>query len=507
MATQDEQVQSIKSEETDQVNAGEKHRTLIVGGGYVGLYTALRLQKRISDANHVITVVDPYPYMTYQPFLPEVAAGSIEPRDAVVSHRRHLRGCELINAKVTNISHADRKVTLEAKDGNAYELPYDEIVVAAGANTKTFPIDGLAEHGIGMKTIEEATAVRNNVLERIETASTMTNPEDKKAALTFVVVGGGFAGIETIAELEDMARVAVSRNKYLTIKDIRFVMVEAAGRIMPEVTEDQAEKVVKQLEARGIDVFLNTSLASVTDNNTINLMNMEDKSPGESFKADTLIWTAGVAASPVAKNSDLPTDDRGRITCGADLRVKDADGNVVPHAWAAGDISAVPDLTGGGLPDGTCVPNAQHAVRQAKVLARNIAASYSNGSLQEYKHENMGAVAGLGMYKGVAKMPMGIKLTGFPAWFMHRAYHGAAMPMFERKFRVASGWFWNWAAGRDTTQLINLEDPRQAFVEAATPAPKPAEPKAVEATTETVLPDDAVKVATTQTITTEHHTL
>ncbi|MFT4185937.1 MAG: NAD(P)/FAD-dependent oxidoreductase [Micrococcaceae bacterium] len=460
-------------------NHQSKHRTLIVGGGYVGLYTALRLQKRLSDANHVVTVVDPNPYMTYQPFLPEVSAGSIDPRNIVVSHRRHLRGCELINAKVTKINHKEHKAELEAKDGERYELPYDEIVVAAGANTRTFPIPGLAEHGIGMKTVEEAVAVRNKVLESIEVASTMTDEEEKKAALTFVIVGGGFAGIETVAELEDMARTAVSRNKYLTVNDLRFVLVEAAPRIMPEVTEEQAVKVVEHLKSRGIEVLLNTSLASVEDGNTINLINMADKSPADSFKADTLIWCAGVAAADVAKNSDLPTEPRGRIIVGADLRVRDEDGNVVEGAWAAGDVAAVPDLTGNGLPDDTCVPNAQHAVRQAKVLGKNIAAAHTDGALKEYKHENMGAVAGFGMYKGVAKMPFGIKLSGFPAWFAHRAYHGMAMPMFERKFRVVSGWFWNFVAGRDTSQILNLDNPTKAFEEAANPAPAP-KPKEVE---------------------------
>ncbi|MDJ0354736.1 NAD(P)/FAD-dependent oxidoreductase [Paenarthrobacter sp. PH39-S1] len=449
----------------------DRPRVLIVGGGYVGLYVALRLQKKIASAGGIVTVVDPLPYMTYQPFLPEVAAGTIEARHAVVSHRKHLRQTELIQGSVTSIDHENRTAVVAPADGGEhFELPYFDVVVAAGSITRTFPINGLAENGIGMKTIEEAVAVRNQVLDRIEAASTETDPAKRKRALTFVVVGGGFAGIETITELEDMARTAAKQNPRLNVAELRFVLVEAMGRIMPEVTQPQSEWVIEHLRSRNIEVLLNTSLASAVDNH-MSLINMPDKTVAQEFDADTLIWTAGVQANPMVRSTDFPIDPRGRVQVGADLRVTGEFG-AIKNAWAAGDVAAVPDLTGGGVA-GFCVPNAQHALRQAKRLASNLWASRFDKPLTDYKHKSLGAVAGFGEWKGVANI-MGVGLKGWPAWLAHRGYHGLAMPTFERKWRVISAWFISLFVGRDATALLDLDRPRAAFRAAAGPAPKPA---------------------------------
>ncbi|MHA7306251.1 NAD(P)/FAD-dependent oxidoreductase [Arthrobacter sp. TMN-49] len=446
-------------------------RVLVVGGGYVGLYAALNLQKKIAKSGGIVTLVDPLPYMTYQPFLPEVAGGNIEARHAVVSHRMHLKETELIQGSVTSIDHENRTAVIAPVDGaTPFELPYHDVVIAAGAVTRTFPIKGLAESGIGLKTIEEAVALRNQVLSLIEQASTETDPELRKRHLTFVVVGGGFAGIETIAELEDMARAAVKLNNRVELSELRFVLVEAMGRIMPEVTESQALWVVEHLRSRGVEVLLNTSLDNA-ENNNLKLINLPDKSIAQEFDADTLIWTAGVMANPMVRSTDFPIEPRGRVSVNVNLQITGEFG-VIPNAWAAGDVAAVPDVTG-GLPDGTCVPNAQHALRQAKRLAKNLWASRFNKPLTGYKHKNLGAVAGFGEWKGVAKI-MGIQLKGPLAWLAHRGYHGLAMPTFERKFRVIMDWFVAFFAGRDLAQLEFLDNPRRAFVTAANPAPKPA---------------------------------
>lgn len=445
----------------------KRPRILVVGGGYVGLYVAMNLQKKVKSHGGIVTVVDPNPYMTYQPFLPEVAGGQIEPRHVVVSHRQHLKHSELINGRVLSIDHASKKAVIAPVNGEEYEIEYTDVVMSAGAVTRTFPITGLAEQGIGLKTIEEAIALRNKVAERIESASNMTDPAERKRALTFVVVGGGFAGIETIAELEDMARHLVSLNDRVQQSEVRFVLVEAMGRIMPEVTAEQAEWVVEHLRSRGVEVLLNTSLADATDG-YLQLINMADKSPADAFYSDTLIWCAGVMANPMVRSTDFPIEQRGRIETRTDLRIKDANGEALDGAWAAGDVSAVKDVTG-GLPDGTCVPNAQHAVRQAKLLAKNLyAARYGVGRIKEYKHKNLGAVAGFGKNKGVAKV-VGIKLKGWPAWMAHRGYHGMAMPTFERKFRVLGDWMVAWFFTRDALQLNNLDAPRTAFEETAKP--------------------------------------
>ncbi|MCG2620633.1 FAD-dependent oxidoreductase [Arthrobacter sp. I2-34] len=454
----------------------DRPRTLVVGGGYVGLYVALKLQKKVKSHGGIVTLVDPLPYMTYQPFLPEVAAGSIESRHAVVSHRMHLKQTEVITGSVTALDHEARTATIESADGVSFELPYQDVVVAAGAVTRTFPIPGLAENGIGLKTIEEALELRNTVLGRIEAGSVLPEGSPERArALTFVGVGGGFAGIEAMTEIEDMARKAVEHNPRLKRSDLRFVLVEAMGRIMPEVTEEQAVWVVEHMRSRGIEVLLNTSLASAVDGK-MDLINMPDKSPAQSFEADTLLWTAGVQANPVVRHFGFNLDPRGRVTANAELRIIDAEGRPVEGAWTAGDVAAVPDLTGGGV-GGYCVPNAQHAVRQAKHLAKNILAErWGVGQVTEYKHQNLGAVAGFGLNKGVAKV-MGIKLKGPLAWLAHRGYHGFAMPTWERKIRVMADWALNGVLGRDTTEISDIETPYRAFRTAATPAPKPAEGK------------------------------
>ena len=457
----------------------DRPRILVVGGGYVGLYVALKLQKKVREHGGIVTLVDPLPYMTYQPFLPEVAAGSIESRHAVVSHRMHLKQTEVITGRVTSIDHANKTATVDSEDGVTFELPYRDVVIAAGAVTRTFPIPGLAEQGIGLKTIEEALELRNTVLERIEAGSILPDGPEKKRALTFVGVGGGFAGIEAMTEIEDMARHAAEQNPRLKRSDLRFVLVEAMGRIMPEVTEHQAEWVVEHMRSRGIEVLLNTSLASAVDGK-LELINMPDKTPAQSFEADTLLWTAGVQANPVVRNYGFALDERGRVKANAELRVIDDNGQPVEGAWTAGDVAAVPDLTGGGV-GGFCVPNAQHAVRQAKHLAKNIYAErWGVGQVTEYKHENLGAVAGFGINKGVAKV-MGIKLKGTLAWLAHRGYHGFAMPTWERKVRVIADWLLNAVLGRDTTEISDLETPYRAFRTAATPAKKPAVAKVEDA--------------------------
>lgn len=454
------------------VELSERPRILVVGGGYVGLYVALGLQKKVKVHGGIVTLVDPNPYMTYQPFLPEVAGGQIEARHAVVSHRRHLKDTELINGKVINVDHARRVATVQPAEGESFEIPYRDVVMAAGAVTRTFPIPGLAEVGIGLKTIEEASALRDSVLERVEAGSLMTDAAARARALTFVVVGGGFAGIETIAELEDMVREAVKQNDRVKQSEIRFVMVEAMGRIMPEVTEEQALWVVEHLRSRGVEVLLNTSLADATDGK-LKLINMPDKNPADEFETDTLVWTAGVQANPMVRNSDFPIEERGRIRTGADLRITGDDGPI-EGAWAAGDNAAVPDLTGNGV-GGMCVPNAQHAIRQSKRLVKNLYATrYGVGTVEDYKHESLGAVAGFGSWKGVANikgLPVigTIGLKGPLAWLAHRGYHGMAMPTVERKLRVAGDWFGSLFLQRDISQLENMDDPRSAFVEAASP--------------------------------------
>ncbi|MGL4340185.1 MAG: NAD(P)/FAD-dependent oxidoreductase [Rhodoglobus sp.] len=437
-------------------------KILIVGGGYAGFYTARKLEKWLGRDEAEVTMVDPLPYMTYQPFLPEVAAGSIEPRHAVVSHRRHLRRTRIITAKVTKIDHATTTATITPKAGEPFSLDYDIVVVTAGSVSRTFPIPGVADEAIGMKNIEEAMAVRDRLLSNFDKAATLPAGPERDRLLTFVVVGGGFAGIETFAEMRSLASSLLPLYPSLSFDDIQFHLIEAMGRIMPEVSLKTSLWVIKSLAQRGAIIHLDTQLTSAVGGRV-------ELSTGESFESDTIVWTAGVMANPVLRNTDLPVEERGRLRVQADFRVINDDG-VVEGAWGAGDVSAVPDLTGGGVA-GFCVPNAQHAVRQGKLMAKNIVAVLRGESPAEYFHKNAGAVAGLGLYNGVFQSGK-LAVKGLPAWFMHRGYHGLAIPMWERKIRVFGNWFFNWLLGRDTVELGTRAEPRAVFAEFAS-RPKP----------------------------------
>ncbi|HEX3679974.1 MAG TPA: FAD-dependent oxidoreductase [Galbitalea sp.] len=441
-------------------------KILIVGGGYAGFYTAFKLEQWLRNGEAEVTIVDPLPYMTYQPFLPEVAAGSVEPRHAVVGLRRHLRRTRVLAAKVSAIDHVAKTATITPKEGDPWVESYDIVVVTAGAVSRTFPIPGIADQAIGLKTIEEAMSIRDRMTDNFERASTLPAGSERDKLLTVVVVGGGFAGIEIFGELRSFASSLLSYYPSLTIDDTHFHLVEAMERIMPEVSLKTSYWVLKNLAEREAIVHLSTQLTSAVDGKI-------ELSTGESFDSDLIVWTAGVMASPMLKNTDLPIDDRGRLKVQADLRVTDGT-NVVEDAWGAGDVSAVPDLTGGGV-GGFCVPNAQHAVRQGKLLAKNIAGSLRGELPAEYFHKNQGAVAGIGLYIGVFQSRK-LAVKGLPAWFMHRGYHGLAIPTWERKIRIFSNWIVAFLLKRDMIGIIARDDPRAAFEEFAS-RPKAAAAK------------------------------
>lgn len=428
-------------------------RILIVGGGYAGFYTAFKLEKLLGKGEAEVTLIDPLPYLTYQPFLPEVVGGSIEARHVVTSHRRHLKKTKLVSGKVTNIDHKKKVATVEVAGLKPYKLEYDHVVVTAGAVSRTFPIPGVADNCIGMKTIEEAVEVRNRIIENMDKAAQLPAGPARDRLLTFVVVGGGFAGIETFAEMRSLVSYLLRFYPELTFDDTHFHLIEAMGRIMPEVSLETSQWVLANLDQRGAKVHLNTQLQSAV-NGKIEL------STGESFESDVIVWTAGVMAHPFVRNTDLPLDERGRITAKASLQIVNGE-KVVDGAWTAGDVSAVPDLSGGGV-GGFCVPNAQHAVRQAKLLAKNLVAAIRGEGIRDYIHYNKGAVAGLGVGVGVFQYKK-LAIKGFIAWCMHRGYHGLAMPMWERKIRVFAGWVWNFVLRRDIVGISATREPRVAF--------------------------------------------
>ena len=445
-------------------STSNKPHILILGGGAVGMTTASELRKKAGD-NLAITVVDSRPYLTYQPFLPEVGAGAIDPRNVLAPLRKILKGVKVVTGSVSEISHRDRTVEVQVDEGHSLTISYDYLVVGLGSVPRTLPIPGLAENAIGFKWVEEAVAVRNRILANLAEAATIKDVQARKRLLTFTFVGGGFAGAEALAEAEDMVRAALRFYPDLHPSDVRFVLIEAMGRILPEVGDELGAYALKQLRERGVEVKLETFLNSC-ENNVVKT------SDGDEFASDLIVWCAGVKPNPILEKSDLPLNQTGRLDCLPDLRVRDENGPL-ENIFAAGDCTSVPDLAAGeGM---MCPPNAQHAVRQGKRLADNLARVIDGRPLVDYFHKNLGVMATLGEYKGVGMLFLGDKrvdLKGIPAWAAARAYHVYAMPTFARKFAVISGWAASFVGNRDILGIPEQDTPRRAFELAAASTPK-----------------------------------
>jgi NADH dehydrogenase len=423
-------------------------RILIVGGGYGGMHTALRLERLLRPGEATVLVADPRSYMTYQPLLAEAAAGNLEPRHVVVPLRAVLRDTQVIKAEVTSVDHARRVAWLATAAGESMPVGYDMLVLSPGSVSRVLPVPGLAEAGIGFKTIGEAIHLRNHVLARLDAAAAMSPGQGRRAALTFVFVGGGYAGVEALAELQDMAFDACARYPELSHREMRWILVEAADRILPEVGPALAGYTAGLLRRRHIEVRLRTRLTSAEGGR----IRLDD---GEEFPAGTLVWTAGVAPSPLLSRTGLPVDAGGRVVVSEFLAIEGIDG-----AWALGDCAAVPDLaTGGGA---LCAPTAQHAWRQARRLAGNIAAVLRGGQPRPYRHALAGSVASLGLYQGVAEV-YGLRMRGFPAWMVHRTYHLVKLPTMNRRLRVVSDWTLALLFRREVVSLDVLEHPHEEF--------------------------------------------
>jgi len=424
-------------------------RIVIVGGGFVGLFTARHIQARTRRQAEVLFIT-PRNFMTYQPFLAEAASGNVEPRHVVVPLRPVLPDVEVLNARATRVSYGGHSLTVQPAEGPPYDVTYDHLVLAVGAVTRMPGIPGLEEYGIGFKTIDEAIALRNHVLSRLDLAETTRDAEVRRRALTFVVVGGGFAGVEVLGELEDMTRSACRYLRHISPADLHWVLVELTGRILNDVGESVGQHAGAELRRRSIDLRLHTRVESIGDGR-IRL------SDGTELRAGTLVWTAGVQPNPFLRDTDLPLDDKGRIRVGTDLRVVGTS-----DAWSAGDCAAVPDVTNRGA---TTPPTAQHAVRQARHLARNLAAVISGETVRPYAHRYAGSVASLGHHRGVAEL-YGIRLRGLPAWALHRAYHLTQMPTMNRKVRIGLDWGLASLFRRDLVSLGALRRERGSAEEA-----------------------------------------
>ncbi|MBD8703535.1 NAD(P)/FAD-dependent oxidoreductase [Frigoribacterium sp. CFBP9039] len=437
-------------------------RIVILGGGSAGLTTALELQKRRPPQNASITLVDQAPYFTYQPFLPEVAGGHIAPRDVTVPLRKALRKTKVVEAAVSGHDRAAKTVSVTTGDGVTSTIAYDQLVVALGAVTRTFPTPGLAENGVGFKSVEEAQYVRDRILGNIAEAASVSDPATRRKLLTVVFVGGGYTGVEAMAELDDAAKAAVDSFPNLSRDELRFVLVEALDRVAPEVGPELSKWTLGHLRSRGIDIRLKTTMPSCIDGDVV-------LSDGETIPAGTIVWTAGVKPNPVLADLGLPLGPRGHVNVSATLQVQTDEGDVLDGVWSLGDGAQVPNLLSEQQP-AYYPPNAQNAVRQAVTVADNIIAQLSGQPIAEYRHESVGTVASFGIGKGAANIK-DVKMKNVPAWLAHRGYHLYAMPTLNRKWRILTGWITNFFGGRDQTPLVGMADPRAGFLKVTPSVP------------------------------------
>ncbi len=426
--------------------------------------TALHLQRglreRLRRGEVQLTLVEPQAYLTYHPLLAEVAAGTIDPRHVVVPLRRELTGCRVLTARITRIEHAGRRAWADAAGPGEppapVELDYDVLVLAPGSVSRTAPVPGLAEHGRGFSTVGEAVGLRNHVLEQLDLATTTRDPALRQAALTFVFVGAGYAGVGALAELEDMARYAVRGHHNITPDDLRWVLVEATDRILAEESPELAEHTLAQLRERSVDVRLRTTLESAAGG----VMALSD---GSRFAARTLVWTAGVRPNPLLRDTDLPLDTTGRVRCLDTLQVLGPDGRALPGAWAAGDCAAVPDPHADGAP---CAPNAQHAFAQAELLAANVLVALEGGphapGIDGYRPDSPACSTSLGLGRAVAHTRRGGRLTGRRAWWVHRARHLRRLPSGERRVRILVDWALTGLFSREVVPLGRPEQPERS---------------------------------------------
>jgi NADH dehydrogenase len=419
---------------------------LIAGGGFGGFYAARTLARILPPHSARVRLVTEDNFMLYTPLLPGAAAGTLEPRHVVVPLREELdSSIHLRLGKITGASPQRKVIHVRSPDGTEEELKYDQLIVALGSVSRTLPIPGLAEHGKALKSLPEAIALRNHVIRTLEIAETLEDGDARREYLTYVFVGAGYAGLEGLAELQDFAADVMDLYPRCQVTGMRWILVEATGRVMPEIGPKLADFAVRELRARGIEIRTETTLDEVTARSA-------RLSDGETVPTRTLVWTAGVKPHPVVAHCGLPLDDRGRIDTDSHLQVKG-----FADVWAIGDCAAVPDPARKGMPS---PPTAQHAIRQGRVVGRNVASALGGGRrLARFTYKTKGVFVDMGRRKAVATTGP-ITWSGTPAWLLARTYHLAMMPGAGRRARLLVDWNIGLLFGRDTAELGRLGEPR-----------------------------------------------
>jgi len=413
---------------------------LVVGGGFGGAFAARAAERRLGGQGVRVVLVCPDNFLLFSPLLPEATSGTIEPRHAVVPLRDLLRSTELLGGTADEIDLAGRRAVVTDLQGKERVVAYRTLVLAPGSDPLTLPIPGLGDHAVGFKTLADAIWLRNQVLHQLEKASAEVSVERRRELLTFTFIGGGYAGVEALAELESLVTDVRRRYRALRSDDFRWVLVEARDTLLPGLDERLASHTADALRARGVHLHLETRLLSCEGGRVV-----LDDDRVEPFGSETIVWTAGQQPSRLVARLGLPLDDRGRVQVDDHLRVEGHSG-----VYAVGDSAAVPDPDGG-----TCPATAQHALRQGLACGRNVAADHGVGRPAPFAYRTRGLAVTLGEGQGTAQVRRWV-FTGWPAWWMGRSYHLLMIPGAARRARIVSDWTLGLLFPRDVAQLGSL---------------------------------------------------
>lgn len=421
----------------------EPMRILILGGGFGGLYTALNLEKTLAkDRDIEVTLVNRENFFLFTPMLHEVAASDLDITHIVSPVRKLLKRVKIFHGDVEGIDLEQRIVHVShGNEHHHHELSYDHLVLGLGSITNFYGNKGLEENALTMKTLGDAIFLRNHMISNLEEADFECCPKIREPLINFVVAGGGFAGVETIAGINDFLREALRFYPHLTEDMIRVILVHAGDTLLPELNEKLGKYSEEKLRSRGVEIFLNTKVADVNGTEVV-------LSNGERIITNTMIWTAGTAPNPMLDT--LPCEkERGRLCANEYMEVKG-----FPGVWALGDCASIIDPKTGK----TYPPTAQHALRQGKILAHNIRASIRGGRRKPFVFETIGQLAALGRRTGVAQI-FGYNFSGFVAWWLWRTIYLMKLPRFEKKLRVALDWTLDLFFHKDPVQFLTLRAP------------------------------------------------
>lgn len=404
--------------------ADPKTRVVILGGGFAGVAAAMAMERELArNTNLAVTLVSRDNYFVFTPMLHEVAASDLDLTHIVNPVRKLLRRVDFLHAGVEGIDLDRKEVTIgHGSDGHTHALPYDHLVLALGSVTNFFGIPGLAERALTMKSLGDAIGLRNRLIALLEEADTECAAGVRCPLMTIVVAGGGFAGVETIAGVNDLVHESLRFYPHIPASAIRMVLVHPGDVLLPELDASLGRYAAAKLKERGVDVRLGVRVTGMTGTG----VTLSDRSE---IPTRTVVWTAGTSPSPHL--ATLPcAKERGRVRVDDTLRVADR-----PDVWAIGDCAMVPNPKTGGFHP----PTAQHALRQGKVLARNIGAALRGKSLEPFRFQTLGQLASLGRRCGVASI-LGRSFSGFVAWFLWRTIYLSKLPRLEKKVRVALDW-------------------------------------------------------------------